>query len=100
MEGFTHDALAITEPSVTNRFGTSCAWQNPLTAEVFGSRPMRAVPISWMPRPAPACGGALIPVAAHEVVPLRRRVAQVAEARDVDPVRPVPLIVVVGQPFD
>ena len=33
-------------PSVTNRFETSCAWLNPFRTEVFGSRPIRAVPIS------------------------------------------------------
>src|SRR6266481_303450 len=37
----TSDAL-----SVTNRFFTSCAWQNPLSTEVFGSAPIRAVPTS------------------------------------------------------
>ena len=39
------------EPSVTKRFGTSWAWLYSLSTEVWGSRPIRAVPISWMPSP-------------------------------------------------
>src|SRR2546430_8372062 len=51
MDGLTHDELAMHAPSVTNRLGTSCAWLWPLRTEVRGSRPMRAVPISWIPSP-------------------------------------------------
>jgi hypothetical protein len=32
-------------PSTMNRFGTSCAWFHALTADVFGSVPIRAVPM-------------------------------------------------------
>src|SRR5690606_27089906 len=37
--------------SATNRFFTSCAWQCALSADVFGSLPMRTTPASWMIRP-------------------------------------------------
>src|ERR1700733_3344542 len=39
-------------PSVTNKFFTSCAWQNPLRAEVLGSEPIRTVPTSWATPPS------------------------------------------------
>src|SRR5436190_19209502 len=51
MEGFTHEDDAMHAPSVTNRLGTSHAWLLALSTDVLGSRPMRAVPISWMVRP-------------------------------------------------
>src|SRR2546422_1025006 len=38
-------------PSVTNRFFTSWHWFRSFSTEVAGSRPMRAVPISWIVRP-------------------------------------------------
>ena len=38
-------------PSVTNRLGTSWAWFHLFKTEVFGSLPMRAVPISWIASP-------------------------------------------------
>src|SRR5712691_10911067 len=51
MDGFTHDDEAMQAPSVRNRFGTSHAWLLPFKTDVLGSRPMRAVPISWMVSP-------------------------------------------------
>ena len=54
-EGFTHAEEAIAPPSVMKRFLTSCDWLRALSTEVLGSRPMRAVPISWMAKP----GGSL-----------------------------------------
>src|SRR6266704_1208230 len=51
MDGLTHDELAMHAPSVTNRLGTSCAWLCALRTDVLGSRPIRAVPISWIPIP-------------------------------------------------
>src|SRR5437763_3662347 len=51
MDGFTHDVLAMQEPSVTKRFGTSCDWLCAFNTDVFGSRPMRTVPISWTLKP-------------------------------------------------
>src|SRR5215471_19127059 len=50
-DGFTHDAEVMHAPSVMKRFGMSCTWLCAFRTEVFGSRPMRAVPISWMPSP-------------------------------------------------
>src|ERR1051326_6545507 len=38
-------------PSVTNRFFTSWHWLWAFNTDVLGSRPMRAVPISWIVRP-------------------------------------------------
>src|SRR4029453_10024598 len=38
-------------PSVTKTFGTVWTWFHPFRIDVFGSRPIRAVPISWMHRP-------------------------------------------------
>ena len=38
-------------PSVTNRFFTSWHWLWAFKTDVLGSRPMRAVPISWIVRP-------------------------------------------------
>jgi hypothetical protein len=51
-EGFATPSDAIAAPSVTSRFGTSCAWFQPFSTDVFGSRPMRAPPISWIASPA------------------------------------------------
>src|SRR5262249_16939847 len=50
-DGFWHAADVMHEPSVTNTFGASHTWLCAFSTEVFGSRPMRAVPISWMPIP-------------------------------------------------
>ena len=50
-DGLTHAAEVMHAPSVTNTFGASHTWLWPLSTDVFGSRPMRAVPISWMPMP-------------------------------------------------
>jgi hypothetical protein len=38
-------------PSVTNTLGASHIWLYAFSTLVFGSRPMRAVPISWIPAP-------------------------------------------------
>ena len=38
-------------PSVTNTFFTSWHWLCAFNTDVFGSRPIRAVPISWMVKP-------------------------------------------------
>src|SRR2546425_5094078 len=41
-------ALLVNElPSTRNKFSTSYAWCHSFTTEVFGSRPMRAVPSRW-----------------------------------------------------
>ena len=45
-DGFWHPLDVIAAPSVTNTFGTSHDWFQPLSTDVFGSRPMRADPIS------------------------------------------------------
>jgi hypothetical protein len=45
-EGFTQDAETIAEPSVTKTFFAPQTWLLPFKTEVYGSRPMRAVPIS------------------------------------------------------
>src|SRR5215471_16120520 len=37
--GFLSGLVAKQAPSVTNRFLTSCAWQNPFNAEVLESEP-------------------------------------------------------------
>ena len=50
-DGFTHELDVMQAPSVTNTFFTACTWFQPLRTEVFGSRPMRAVPISWIAVP-------------------------------------------------
>src|SRR5579871_2297462 len=50
-EGFWQAAEAINDPSVTNTFGASHTWLNLLSTEDFGSFPILAVPISWMPLP-------------------------------------------------
>src|SRR5690606_25962967 len=52
-DGFTHEPEVIHAPSVTNTFNASQTWLWPLSTEVFGSRPIRAVPISWIPWPKP-----------------------------------------------
>src|SRR5207249_10573345 len=44
--GFLSGLVTSDAPSVTNKFFTSCAWQKPLSTDVFGSAPMRAVPTS------------------------------------------------------
>src|SRR6478672_7811522 len=51
MLGFWLALLAMHAPSVMKTFFTSCIWLFPLRTLVRGSRPMRAVPISWMQRP-------------------------------------------------
>src|SRR5215471_723162 len=50
-DGFTQEEETMQAPSVRKRFFASWAWLCWLSTEVFGSRPMRAVPISWMARP-------------------------------------------------
>jgi hypothetical protein len=47
----THDADVMHAPSVTKTFGAACTWFQPFSTDVFGSRPIRAVPISWMHNP-------------------------------------------------
>ena len=42
---------AIQAPSVTNTFFASHTWFHPFNTDVFGSRPIRAGPISWIPLP-------------------------------------------------
>ena len=44
--GFFSGLLAKQAPSVTNRFFTSWAWQNPFRAESRGSAPILTVPTS------------------------------------------------------
>src|SRR5437870_2981648 len=51
MDGFWHAVDAMQAPSVTNTFFTSWHWLWAFKTDVFGSRPMRAVPISWIVRP-------------------------------------------------
>src|SRR5438132_1063011 len=51
MEGFWQADDAMQAPSVTNRFFTSWHWLCAFSTVVFGSRPIRAVPISWIVRP-------------------------------------------------
>src|SRR5437870_13674269 len=51
MDGFWFADEAIQAPSVTNRFFTSWHWLWAFSTDVFGSRPIRAVPISWIVRP-------------------------------------------------
>jgi len=45
-DGFWHAADAMHAPSVTNTLGASHTWLCELRTDVFGSRPIRAVPIS------------------------------------------------------
>src|SRR5713101_343301 len=52
--GFLSGLLTNDAASVTNRFFTSCAWQYPFNAEVFGFFPMRTTPSSWMFTPPSA----------------------------------------------
>src|SRR5437773_10962986 len=51
MDGFTHEDDAMQAPSVRNRLRASHASLLPFKTDVLGSRPMRAVPISWIVRP-------------------------------------------------
>src|SRR3989449_3806015 len=51
MDGFWFADEAIQAPSVTNRFFTWWHWLWAFSTDVFGSRPIRAVPISWIVRP-------------------------------------------------
>src|SRR5882724_10046716 len=51
MDGFWFADEAMQAPSVTNRFFTSWHWLWAFSTDVFGSRPIRAVPISWIVRP-------------------------------------------------
>lgn len=44
--GFLSGLVTKTLASATNRFFTSCDWQNGFNAERFGSLPMRTVPDS------------------------------------------------------
>ncbi len=50
--GFLSGFVVKDPPSVTNKFFTSCAWQNPLRAEVLGSEPIRTVPTSCATPPS------------------------------------------------
>src|SRR5262245_14107228 len=50
-DGFTHDDDVMHEPSVTKTFLTACIWLKPFSTEVFASRPIRSVPISWLALP-------------------------------------------------
>src|SRR5437867_1218578 len=50
-DGFGQAVDAMHEPSVTKTFGASHTWLCELRTDVLGSRPMRAVPISWIPIP-------------------------------------------------
>ena len=52
--GFLSACVTNGPPSATNRFLQSCAWQFRLSADVFGSLPMRMPPSSWMMRPPAA----------------------------------------------
>ena len=45
---------AIAAPSVTKTLGQACSWFQRLSRDVFGSRPIRTPPISWISRPG-AC---------------------------------------------
>jgi hypothetical protein len=38
-------AVVNAAPSTTNRFGTSCDWQKPLSADRFGSAPHAATAV-------------------------------------------------------
>src|SRR5438067_13855858 len=49
-EGLTAVEVGNTEPSQTNRFGTSCERQSALTTDSEGSLPMRHVPNRWAVR--------------------------------------------------
>src|SRR5258708_32112024 len=51
MDGFWFADEAMQAPSVTNRFFTSWHWLWAFSTDVFGSRPIRAVPISWIVGP-------------------------------------------------
>src|SRR5947208_16173065 len=51
MDGFWFADEAIQAPSVTKRFFTSWHWLWAFSTDVFGSRPVRAVPIAWIVRP-------------------------------------------------
>src|ERR1700677_675115 len=53
--GFLSGFVVKDAPSVTNKFFTSCAWQNALRAEVLGSEPIRTVPTSCATPPAWRC---------------------------------------------
>ena len=50
-DGFWQALDVMQAPSVTNRFGTSHDWFQPFSTDVFGSRPMRTVPISCTLKP-------------------------------------------------
>ena len=58
IEGFWHADDAMHAPSVTKTFFASHTWFHLLSTDVFGSFPIRAVPISWMVSP----GGGLVVV--------------------------------------
>ena len=47
--GFWQAPEVKPEPSITKRFATSWACWNWFRTDFFGSLPMRATPISWMP---------------------------------------------------
>src|SRR5207249_2898082 len=92
MDGFWFADEAIQAPSVTNRFFTSWHWLWAFRTEVFGSRPIRAVPLSWIVRPGglSSTNGVMsfAPVASHE---LGMRRLHIPEPAYVDPVGTVPV---------
>src|SRR6185295_7079165 len=55
--GFLSALLTNGAASATNRFFTSCDWQNLFSGLVCGSSPMRTVPTSWMIAPPREIGG-------------------------------------------
>src|SRR5450432_4295635 len=50
-DGFWQADEVMHAPSVTYTFFESQTWLKPFRTEVFGSLPIRAVPISWMALP-------------------------------------------------
>ena len=50
-DGFWHAAEVMQAPSVTKTFGASQTWFQRFSTDVFGSSPILAVPISWIPMP-------------------------------------------------
>src|SRR5437773_2498123 len=104
MDGFWFADEAIQAPSVTNRFFTSWHWLWAFSTDVFGSRPIRAVPISWIVRPgglsstndvtslAPAASSmSAAPLEAVASQELRMRRLHIAEPGDVNPVGAIPV---------
>ncbi len=59
-DGFWHAGEVMAAPSITNRFATSHAWLCAFSTNVAGSRPMRAVPISWIVRPGGVISSSMV----------------------------------------